>query len=101
VNRYRLIWLVTLFLYLISILGGFTIGRYSSLLPLLLTAFVVSKELTAPLRTLALGIAVLVWWLFSYLLFGRVYLLTSLFIELAMSGVAFLVWALVIRRGSA
>jgi hypothetical protein len=87
-------WLATLFLFVISILGGFTIGRYSSLLPLLLAAFAVTKELGTPLRTLALGSAVLTWWLFSFLLFGRVYLLTSLLIEAAFCFAALLLHAL-------
>jgi hypothetical protein len=71
-RRYRIelarFCLVTVIGFAISFAGGFSIGRFSSLLPLLLTAYAVTRFRTIALQLVAWLAAVLLYLLFAWLI---------------------------------
>lgn len=75
--------------FLLSWLTGFSYGRYFVVVPLLLTAFAVSLGSSVTIKAGALVAAVLLWGLFSFLLFGTVTLQTGMLIEAVVSGIAY------------
>jgi uncharacterized membrane protein YczE len=72
VRRYRVelvrFCVVTVIGFVISFAGGFTIGRFSSLLPLLLTAYAVSRFHPIALQLAAWLLAVLLYVMFAWLI---------------------------------
>ena len=59
--------------FVFSYLGGFSIGRFTALLPLLLTAFAVTYGRAVQVQAAAHGAAILIYLLFAWLIPERVH----------------------------
>jgi uncharacterized membrane protein YczE len=72
VRRYRVelarFCMVTVIGFVISFAGGFTIGRFSSVLPLLLTAYAVTRFRPIAIQLAAWLVAVLLYVMFAWLI---------------------------------
>ncbi len=84
-------WLATSAGFFISWLMGFSFGRYIVLLPLLLTAVVLSRGWSFVVVALAISAALTAWWTFSFVLFGRVLLQTGFLIEFLLCSALYLI----------
>lgn len=75
------IWLAIVAGFLISELGGFSVGRYLVIVPLALTAYGVSRNQRTMYKAASMAAAFGLWVLFSFVLFGVVLLETGFLIE--------------------
>jgi hypothetical protein len=83
-NKRWTLWFGVLLGFLLSWLTGFSIGRFIVIGPLLLTAYVMSRGRGTAFLIASALVALGLWILFSFVLFGVVLLETGFAIETAL-----------------
>lgn len=84
--------------FFFSWISGFSYGRYFVVVPLLLTAFAVSRGGPAILRASSFVAAILLFGLFSFALFETITLETGFLVEFVICMVAYTVSFVIQRR---
>lgn len=74
-------WLAIAVAWVVSVLSGFSIGRFISLVPLVLTAYVAGRHRGDAFLSAAIVLALAVWIVFSFALYGVLPLLSGFGIE--------------------